>query len=74
MSFVLFIRVHDFVSASELETPEDDSGEVDADMFWEKVHLCMIFRSLQHNGKSARLPSFTNVSQSSIKYISISLD
>lgn len=38
------------ISASELDVPEDNNDEVDADLFWNQVCLAMVYRGFLHTG------------------------
>ncbi|KAK3730434.1 hypothetical protein QZH41_003002 [Actinostola sp. cb2023] len=40
------------ISASELDVPEDNNDEVDADLFWNQVCLAMVYRGFLHTGLS----------------------
>ncbi|KAK3731073.1 hypothetical protein QZH41_012181 [Actinostola sp. cb2023] len=40
------------LSASELDVPEDNNDEVDADLFWNQVCLAMVYRGFLHTGLS----------------------
>ncbi|KAK3715324.1 hypothetical protein QZH41_001662 [Actinostola sp. cb2023] len=39
-------------AASELDVPEDNNDEVDADLFWNQVCLAMVYRGFLHTGLS----------------------